>query len=32
LFVSSTKAEAELQIGDLHRAAKRGEGGGTVED
>jgi hypothetical protein len=30
--VALTKAEAELQIGELHRAAKRGESGGTVED
>ena len=30
--VFPTKAEAELQIEELRRAAKRGEGGGTVED
>jgi hypothetical protein len=27
-----TKAEAQLQIDELLRAAKRGQGGGTVED
>lgn len=27
-----TKAEAELQIGELQRGVKRGESGGTVED
>ena len=30
--VSLTKAEAELEIEELLRAAKRGQGGGTVED
>jgi hypothetical protein len=29
---SLTKAEAELEIEELRRAAKRGESGGTVQD